>query len=213
MCRLIVLGRRSNQPRNKRRRERFATCSTTPLAARLYLAASLSAPSKAMKGHPMRVKEIMTSPVVTCTEASHLNDVARAMWDCDCGAVPIVDEGGRLCGILTDRDICMAAYTQGRPIQEIAVGSTMAKHVLVCHVDDSLDTAEQLMREGQVRRIPVIDNDGRPAGIVSLNDVTRAAGEQRRSTVDREVVEIFAAVGEPRLARQHSPSRSRPLPA
>ena len=147
----------------------------------------------------MRVREIMSSPVVTCSEGSRLNDVARAMWERDCGSIPVVDTDGRLRGIVTDRDICMAAYTQGKPIQEIPVTSVMAAHVLVCHVDDSLEMAEQLMREGQVRRIPVIDNDGRPAGIVSLNDVTRAAADQRRSTVDREVVETMAAVGEPRV--------------
>ena len=126
------------------------------------------------------------------------------MWDHDCGSIPIVDQDGRLRGIITDRDICMAAYTQGKPIQEIPVGAAMAAHVLVCHVDDSLEMAGQLMREGQVRRIPVIDNDGRPAGIVSLNDVTRAAADQRRSTVDREVVETMAAVGEPRLPTERA---------
>jgi predicted transcriptional regulator len=92
----------------------------------------------------------------------------------------------------------MAAYTQGKALQEISVASVMAEHLLICHVDDSLETAEQLMRDGQVRRIPVIDNDGRPAGIVSMNDVTRAAAEQRRSNLDRDVVETLAAVGQPR---------------
>jgi len=150
----------------------------------------------------MRVREIMTSPVVSCSETAHLNDVARAMWECDCGSVPVVDADGRLRGIITDRDICMAAYTQGTRLQDIPVATAMAAHVLVCHVDDSLETAEQLMREGQVRRIPVIDNDGRAAGIVSLNDVTRAAADQRRSNVDREVVETLAAVGEPRSPRK-----------
>ena len=172
----------------------------------------------------MRVREIMSSPVVTCPEGSRLNDVARAMWERDCGSIPVVDTDGRLRGIVTDRDICMAAYTQGKPIQEIPVTSVMATHVLVCHVDDSLEMAEQLMREGQVRRIPVIDNDGRPAGIVSLNDVTRAAADQRRSNVDREVVETMAAVGEPRFTtgragkaqaqpQTQTQPQSRPLPA
>ena len=157
----------------------------------------------------MRVREIMSSPVVTCRDNAHLNDAARAMWECDCGSVPVVDEEGRLRGIITDRDICMAAYTQGRRIQDIPISTTMARHVLVCHVDDSLEMAGQLMREGQVRRVPVVDNDGRPAGIVSLNDVTRAAAEQRRSNVDREVVETFAAVGQPRTAaRMPAPPRA-----
>ena len=156
----------------------------------------------------MRVKDLMTSPAMTCRADARLNDVARVMWECDCGSVPIVDQDGRLKGILTDRDVCMAAYTQGKPLQEIPVDTAMTEQVLVCHVDDSLETAEQLMREGQVRRIPVIDNDGRPRGILSMNDVTRAAAEERRATIDREVVQTLAAVGEPRNQRAR-PSAQR----
>jgi CBS domain-containing protein len=159
----------------------------------------------------MRIKDIMTSPVATCSMSGHLNDAARVMWEFDCGSVPVVDAQGRVCGIITDRDICMAAYTQGKTLQEIPVASVMAEHVLVCHVDDSLEAAEQRMREGQVRRIPVVDHERRPAGIVSLNDVTRAAAGQRRSNLDREVVETLAAVGEPRFsARTGQPPRQQP---
>ena len=57
----------------------------------------------------MNVKQIMTHPVVTCSIESHLNVVARLMWDNDCGTIPVVDAEGRLAGIVTDRDICMAA--------------------------------------------------------------------------------------------------------
>jgi CBS domain-containing protein len=157
----------------------------------------------------MRVAEIMTSPVATCPDSARLNEAARVMWECDCGSVPVVDGEGRLRGMITDRDICMAAYTQGTTLREIPVASVMAEQLLVCHVDDSVDTAEQLMREGQVRRIPVIDNDGRPAGIVSMNDVTRAAAGQRRSNLDREVVETLAAVGEPRSSARGMDGRPR----
>ncbi len=156
----------------------------------------------------MRVAEIMTSPVATCADTARLNDAARVMWECDCGSVPVVDGGGRLRGMITDRDICMAAYTQGKALQEIPVASVMAEHLLICHIDDSLETAEQLMREGQVRRIPVIDNDGRPAGIVSMKDVRRAAAEQLRSNLDRDVVETLAAVGEPRLTPRGTNGRA-----
>jgi CBS domain-containing protein len=152
----------------------------------------------------------MTSPVATCSEGGRLNDAARVLWECDCGSVPVVDAEGRLRGMITDRDICMAAYTQGRTLQEIPIAPVMASHVLVCHVDDSLETAEQLMREGQVRRIPVIDNDGRPVGIVSMNDVTRAAADQRRSNLDRDVVETLAAVGEPRLGSSEMSRSAQP---
>jgi CBS domain-containing protein len=129
----------------------------------------------------MHVKEIMTHPVVTCSVDSYLNFVARLMWEHDCGTIPVVDREGRLAGIVTDRDICMAAYTQGGVLASIPVTTAMAKHVLASHVDDSVETAEELMTEGQVRRVPVIDNDGRPIGIVAMNDLARWPRAPRRA--------------------------------
>ena len=153
----------------------------------------------------MQVKEIMATSVATGSIDGRLNDVAQIMWDRDCGSVPIVDAEGRLAGIITDRDVCMAAYTQGQPLYEIPVGRVMATHVLVCHIDDSVDTAEQLMREGQVRRVPVIDNDGRPVGLVSVTDLARASAHLRGPRAPH-VVETIAAVAAPR--RAHEETRS-----
>ena len=145
----------------------------------------------------MQVKEIMATAVATGSFDGRLNDVAQIMWDRDLGSVPIVDGEGRLAGIITDRDVCMAAYTQGHALHEIPVARVMATHVLVCHIDDSVDTAEQLMREGQVRRVPVIDNDGRPVGVVSLSDLARAAAHLRGVRAPH-VVETLTAVSERR---------------
>jgi CBS domain-containing protein len=146
----------------------------------------------------MHVKEIMTHPVVTCSVDSNLNFVARLMWEQDCGTIPVVDREGRLAGIVTDRDICMAAYTQGGALASIPVITAMAKHVLCSHLDDSVETAEELMTEGQVRRVPVIDNDGRPIGIVAMNDLARLAARAKKGVVDREIVQTLAAICSPR---------------
>lgn len=145
----------------------------------------------------MDVREIMTSPVVTCAADRYLNEAARVMWDEDCGAVPLVDADGRLVGIVTDRDICMAAYTQGRRLEDIPLHATMASNVLVCHIDDSVETAEQLMREGQVRRVPVIDNDGRPVGMISMADLAQALAKGKALT-GRGLVETVSAISVPR---------------
>jgi len=156
----------------------------------------------------MRVKEIMSTPVATSPADSYLNRAAQVMWECDCGSVPVVDADGRLAGIVTDRDLCMAAYTQGQRLEEIPVRVAMASHVLVCHIDDSVETAEQLMREGQVRRVPVIDNDGRPVGIVSLTDLARAAAKGKAAS-GRELVETVVAIVEPRSQTNRQPSQVR----
>jgi CBS domain-containing protein len=146
----------------------------------------------------MHIKEIMSQPAVTCPERSSLDQAARLMWEFDCGVVPIVSDDGRLAGILTDRDICMAAYTQGRPLQDIPVTTAMTREVVAVHADDGIEQAEGRMRERQIRRLPVLDGDGRPIGLVSLNDLARLAGRARKSGVDRELVQTLAAVCQPR---------------
>jgi CBS domain-containing protein len=159
----------------------------------------------------MHVKELMSHPVVTCTTEDHLDVPARLMWEFDCGVIPVVDHEGRLAGVVTDRDVCMAAYTQGRILSEIVVTTAMASNVLVCHPDEDILAAEQLMREGRVRRIPVIDAAGRPEGIVSLNDFARATARGRKSGVDRELVATMAAICEPRRQVGDAHVSARPV--
>ena len=146
----------------------------------------------------MYVKDIMNQPVITCASDCTLNVAARLMWEHDCGTIPVVDHEGRLAGIITDRDICMAAYTQGLPIQAIPITSAMTQYALACHLDDSVNTAEELMREGQIRRVPVIDNEGRPVGIVAVSDLTRFAANAKETNFDRGVVSTLAAISTPR---------------
>lgn len=126
----------------------------------------------------MLAKELMSHPVATCGVDDNLDRAANLMWDCDCGAVPIVDTAGCAVAMLTDRDICMAAYLQGKPLREISVRSAMSQSLFACAPDDSLENVEQLMMEHQIRRIPVIDPEGRPVGILSINDLARAANRQ-----------------------------------
>jgi CBS domain-containing protein len=146
----------------------------------------------------MRIKELMSHPVVTCPHSTTLDDAARLMWEHDCGIAPIVNDDGRLVGVVTDRDICMAGYTQGRPLREIPVTSAMASQVVAAHADDPVQSVEALMRDYRVRRIPILDSEGRPVGLVSMNDLARRAAQARKSAVDREVVATLAAVCQPR---------------
>ena len=146
----------------------------------------------------MHVKDIMSHPVVTCPTSSTLDHAARLMWEFDCGVIPVVGDDGRVAGMVTDRDICMAAYTQGKPLNAIPVTSAMAHEVVAVHADDSIEHAEALMRGSQVRRLPVLDGASRPAGLVSMNDLARLSARARKSAVDRELVQTLAAVCQPR---------------
>lgn len=118
----------------------------------------------------MRAQDLMTSPTITCHVNDPLDIAAKCMWDADIGVLPVVNDDGKLTGIITDRDICMAAYTQCRPLNEILVNSAMARHVVSASPDSTLTEVWELMARNQVRRIPIIDATGAPVGLISMND-------------------------------------------
>ena len=150
----------------------------------------------------MRTSEVMSKPAVICPTSCSLNEVARLMWEFDCGVIPVVDDDGRLAGIVTDRDICMAAYTQGRLLAQIPVTVAMARSVVASHENDPVEALEHVMQDNQVRRVPVLDGEGRPVGIVSLSDLARRAARSKKHTADHELVTTLAAVSEPRQREQ-----------
>lgn len=158
----------------------------------------------------MRIQQIMSQPVVTCGPDDTLNTAARLLWEHDVGALPVVGPDGRVIGIVTDRDICMAAYTQGSALASIPVSSAMARQVFSCRPEDAVEAAERLMSEKQVRRVPVVDSEHRPIGMLSLNDVAReAATSTKKNGSDREIVQALASICRPRAKRAESAGASR----
>jgi CBS domain-containing protein len=121
------------------------------------------------------VKAIMAETVSSCAPDDSLNAAAQRMWEDDCGAVPVIASDGTLAGIITDRDICMAAYTKGLALTAIRVKDVMARHVHTCKPEDTLERVANLMADAQIRRLPVVDAEGRLIGIVSLADIARGA--------------------------------------
>lgn len=135
----------------------------------------------------MHVKDVMTSDVKCCGAGDTLNRAAQLMWESDCGCVPVVDEAGHVAAIVTDRDACMAVYTQGRPLSELPVSLAMSKAAYSCRPEDAIADAEETMREHQVRRLPVVDADGKLVGILSLNDIAREAARERAGRGKKEI--------------------------
>lgn len=158
----------------------------------------------------MKVEQLMQRAVQTCRAHDSLNGAAQIMWENDCGCVPVVDDAGHAIGMITDRDVCMAAYTRGRPLGEIDVGSVMSAIVHCCRPQDTLREAETIMRTVQVRRLPVVDNENRLLGILSLNDIALEARRQgaaaRRDIGETEVCDTLGAIGQP-----HAPKALRPV--
>jgi CBS domain-containing protein len=151
----------------------------------------------------MEVEKLMTRDVAFCAPTDSLNVAARIMWERDCGCVPVVDKDMVPVGIVTDRDACMGAYTQGLSLHAIQVQTVMARPALTCAPDDDLVTAEKLMRDNKIRRLPVCDLARRLVGVISLSDFAREAERERldgktRAVRSTEIAEVLGAVSEPR---------------
>lgn len=125
----------------------------------------------------LRASEIMTKSVRTATPEMSLRDVAMLMRDGDMGAVPVV-ENGKLIGIVTDRDIVVRIVAEGKdaatPIRE-----AMTAELFTVTPDDFVFEAIRLMGDKQVRRIPVISNNGELAGIIAMADVALETEDER----------------------------------
>jgi CBS domain-containing protein len=121
------------------------------------------------------IARIMTPEVATCRREDTLERAAQLMWERACGCLPVVDVSGRPVAMVTDRDICMAAYTQGERLAAMTVESAMSKRLFVAELGESLADAERRMRCHGLHRLPVVDRDGHLAGVLSIDDIARAA--------------------------------------
>jgi CBS domain-containing protein len=149
----------------------------------------------------MKIRDIMTSQVRTCSPATNLAAAAELLLDGDCGILPVTEDG-RLVGIVTDRDMYIALATRDRRASAVMVGDVARKQVWTCSPDDDLHAALAAMKEHRIRRIPVEGFGGTVLGIVSMNDIVLAAGANRPLPAE-EVVETLQAICGHRHAVPH----------
>lgn len=146
----------------------------------------------------MKVKDVMTAGAKACMPETSLADAAATMWENDCGALPVVGVEDKVVGMITDRDICFGAATKNRVPSEIAVGEVITGEVFTCGPEDDIREALKTMRRERVRRLPVIEADGRLTGIVSMNDVVLKAEEQSNGKAPElsygDVVQTYKAI-------------------
>lgn len=147
----------------------------------------------------MKAQDLMSRNVCTCSPETSLHEAAHTMWTCDVGCLVVTDQDRRPIGMITDRDIAMAAYTQGVPLRDAQVKSAMARNLLACAADSSLSEVETLMNRAQIRRVPVVDSLGRLVGIVSLADIARAAQHPLHITESPALARTLAGITERRL--------------
>lgn len=154
----------------------------------------------------MKVRDVMTRPVVTCQAFTNLSAVADIMWRRDCGIVPVVDEGGRAIGVVTDRDVCIAVGTRPRRSYEIMAEDVMSKRLHTCRADDEIEVALDAMGAGKVRRLPVVDAAGKVEGILSISDlILRAATDKTPGISAAAVMRALGAIS----AREHRIQEAR----
>ncbi len=152
----------------------------------------------------MHVRDVMTTQVQRCLPDHSLADAAQLMWQHDFGCVPVCTSLGNgaehIIGIIPDRDICMCALFQGKPLAELSVKQAMTTRLHCCAPTDTLEYAEKLMSHGQIRRLPVV-SARKLVGLVSLADLARGASTlganftlAQKEAEKQQVFNILAAI-------------------
>lgn len=146
----------------------------------------------------MKVKEIMTPNVEAIWLTESLADAAELMWKHDCGVLPVIKDGRRVIGLITDRDICMAAVMRDSKPSAVSIEEVMTGQVYSVDPEDNVEQALEAMQEHKVRRLPVINAEGELAGILSMNDVVLHAGaadDAATESIDySDIVKTFQAI-------------------
>lgn len=140
----------------------------------------------------MKVKDLMTTDVRTCTPDTTVAQAAQLMWEGDCGILPVVDDG-ELIGVVTDRDMYIALATQNARASHLRVGAVATKTLATCAPEDDVHAALATMKQARVRRLPVVGFGNTVLGILSMNDILLAAGRSK-DVASEEVVATLQAI-------------------
>ena len=131
------------------------------------------------------IRGVMTSNPAACEPSTTIADAARVMAQEDVGPVPVV-EGGRLVGIVTDRDLVVRVIAEGKDPNTSTIGEIASADLVTVQPDTDVNEALDLMAQNQVRRLPVVEGD-QLVGIVAQADVARAADEARTGEVVQDI--------------------------
>jgi CBS domain-containing protein len=142
----------------------------------------------------------MNRAPVTCAPSDSLQKVASLMDENEVGMVIVADENDLLCGVITDRDVCMAAYVHNERLKRITASTAVSEKTYSLRGDDDLATAQQMMREHLIRRIPIVDADDRVIGVLSIDDLARAATHDVNEVDQKGILEVMSATATPRSA-------------
>jgi CBS domain-containing protein len=156
----------------------------------------------------MKVKDIMMTTPCYCHPEANLGAAAELMWNADCGFLAILSAEGKVIGVITDRDICIALGTRNCLAGELSVADVMSSKLYSCGPDDDIHIALRTMSEARVRRLPVKTPGGALVGVLSINDLlfrAEPAGFGRTPELPRdEVVRTLRSIARERTLMAHA---------
>jgi len=135
----------------------------------------------------------MRKPVSYCHAGTDAAAAAEIMWTQNCGCLPIVEDGSRVVGMVTDRDLFIALGTQNRRPAELRVSEVMSKDLSLCSPEDDVRTALRMMAQKHAHRLPVVDKNGDLKGILSIDDVVARA---RHEGLANDVIDTLSTICE-----------------
>ena len=153
----------------------------------------------------MKVKDIMMGTPYYCQPETNLGSATELMWNANCGFLPVESVEGKVIGVITDRDICVALGTRNRPAGEVTVAEVLSGKLYSCAPDDDIHMALQTLKESAVRRLPVISQNGTLVGVLSMDDILLRAepsslGKEPELSSD-EVVRTFRSITQRRVPK------------
>lgn len=151
----------------------------------------------------MKARDVMMGTPYYCQLDSNLGSATELMWTGNCGFLPVMGTNGKIVGVVTDRDICIALGTRNRVAGDITVREVMSDRLFACSPDDDVHIALQMMKEGGVRRLPVIVKNGTLVGVISMDDLllrAEAAGIGKQPELStEEVARTYRAIDQRRV--------------
>jgi CBS domain-containing protein len=134
----------------------------------------------------MKVKDVMHRGVAWVEPQTPITEIARKMRDEDIGSVP-VGENDRLVGMVTDRDIVTRGLARVKNCLDLVAKDVMSKPIVYARADEDVEDALHIMVKNQIRRLPVIDENKRMTGMLSIGDISEKAGRDLAGEVMRSV--------------------------
>ena len=159
--------------------------------------ADVQTPTRRSDLDSIKVSQIMTRRVTSVRPTTPVDRAARLMEEQDCGAVPVVGNNGMLVGIVTDRDIALRVVARGRDARQALVTDCMTDRVIACYAHESIAECMRQMAEHRVRRLPIVDEEGRVVGIVAQSDLARHALYHPVPEEHHALTEVVGKVSQP----------------